>query len=99
MSRKRNKTNNNAEVNTKQVEEPLTAPVVLYAIKLEVVGAEEINVVGVSIDLVQKLHQWFSGLGHSVTELSVEGNMLVLDRSKIAYMVISEQTDGDKNEG
>jgi hypothetical protein len=69
----------------------------LFNIKLEMIGAEPVTVNGLDGQGVQRIRQWFSGLGHSIFELSVGTGLLVFDRSKVAYLVVGPQ-EGEKVE-
>jgi hypothetical protein len=69
----------------------------LFSIKLEMTGAEPVVVNGLAGQSVQQIRQWFSGLGHSVFELSVGTGLLVFDRAKVAYLVVGPQ-EGEKVE-
>jgi hypothetical protein len=65
----------------------------LFAVKLEVIGAEQVVVNGLTNQGVQNIRQWFAGLGHSVMELAIGNGLLVLDRTKVAYLVIGPQQE------
>jgi ABC-type uncharacterized transport system ATPase subunit len=70
----------------------------LFNIKLEMIGAEPVTVNGLDGQGVQRIRQWFSGLGHSIFELTVGTGLLVFDRSKVAYLVVGPQ-EGEQVEG
>jgi hypothetical protein len=67
------------------------APPVLFGIKLEVIGAEEVTLAGLPAEAMQQIRNWFSGLGAPVMEVPVGDSLLVLDRTKVAYLVVSKQ--------
>jgi hypothetical protein len=37
---------------------------------------------------MNNIRTWFGGLGSAETEITVGDNLLILDRSKIAYLVV-----------
>jgi hypothetical protein len=76
-----------------------SAPPVLFGIKLEVIGAEEVTLAGLPAEAMQQIRNWFSGLGAPVMEVPVGDSLLVLDRSKVAYLVVSKQEEVGNDEG
>jgi hypothetical protein len=62
-----------------------------FTIKFEVVGAEEVILTDLTADSFGQIRQWFSGLGSPTLEVPVGDKLILLDRAKVAYLVIAQQ--------
>lgn len=76
-----------------EVVEAPKQPEVKFGIKLEVIGSEPVTLQGVDAPMAQRIHSWFTGAGHWAMEVPVGNGMILLDRNKVGYVVISEMVE------